>query len=87
MNPKRRYHFLHQPANPDSLGITRFLEESEHVLLISFHSGLIERIYAEHIAAYATGLLEEEDELPERIFIKTVKLDTDIGHSPSTWAI
>ncbi len=50
---------------PVSVFVTGFLQESEHILLVSLYTRLVERIHTEHVAANAARLLEEIDELAE----------------------
>ena len=38
------------------------LQKSEHVLLVSLHTRLVERIDSQHISAYSTRILEELEE-------------------------
>ena len=50
----------------DGLGfflITRFLKKCKHIFLICFYSGLVERVYSQHISAYAASFLKEIDKL------------------------
>ena len=43
--------------------IPRFPEQCEHILLIAFHTRLIERIYAQQITGYAAGKLKKVEKL------------------------
>jgi len=52
--------------------ITRLTEKSEHVLLVSLHARLIERIHAENVSADAACLLEEIEESTEVVLVHTL---------------
>ncbi len=61
--------------------VARFLEESEHVLLVGLYAGLVEGVNTEHVAADAASLLEEVDELAEVVLVEGRDLDLDVWHA------
>ena len=62
--------------------VARLAEQREHILLVGFHAGLIERIDPERITAHAAGLLEEIEQRSQIILVELGQLDPDIGHAP-----
>ena len=48
--------------------IAGLAEQSEHILLVGLDAGLVEGVYAERIARYAAGTLEEVDQLSQIVF-------------------
>ena len=61
--------------------IARLAEEGKHVLLVGFHTGLVERIHAKYEARDAAGALEEVDELAEVVGIEFGHDDAEVGHA------
>ena len=57
------------------------MKQCEHILLVSFYSGLIKRIHTEHIAGDTACALEEIDELTEVVFIDLLKAQVDIRNT------
>ena len=51
--------------------IAGLAEECEHVLLVAFHTGLVERIDTQNIAGNGASLLEEVDQVAEAEFCRT----------------
>ena len=47
------------------LGITGLVEKSEHILLVCFNAGLVEGVYAKHIAGNCASLFKEVYEVTE----------------------
>ena len=64
--------------------VTGLVEQRKHVLLISFHTRLVEGIHTEEVAADATGNLEEVDKLSDVILVEGRNMETQIGYAPST---
>ena len=61
--------------------IAGLAEQREHVLLVAFDAGLIERIDAEHIAGNCTCLLEEVDQPAEGFLSGIIELKDDIRNA------
>ena len=61
--------------------IPRFVEQCEHVLLIIFYTGLVERINPQHQSTDSARLLEEIEELPDVIFIDLGHFNPHVRHS------
>ncbi len=61
--------------------VARLIEQSEHVLLVCFHTRLVEWVDTKNESADAASLLEEVDELAEVVLIELVDGDADVWHA------
>ena len=61
--------------------VAGLFEQCEHVALVGFDAGLVERIYVEDIARDTTGGLEEVNQLAEIVFAQAGDGDAHVGHS------
>ena len=61
--------------------VTGFAEEGEHVLLVSFDTGLVEGVDVEEQTAHTAGAFEEVDELSEIVLVELGEDDAQVGHA------
>ena len=61
--------------------VTRLVKKSEHVLLVSLNTRLVERIDLLKESADAASLLKEVDELTEVVSVKLRHVDADVRHT------
>ena len=64
-----------------SVLVSGFAEEREHIFLVCFNAGLVERIYSEQIAGNGASFLEEVYEIAEIICASGIKLEYDIRNA------
>ena len=61
--------------------ISRLVQKSKHILLVSLHTRLVERIHTEDVCRYATSLLEEVEELSEIVLVDFLHSHAKLRHA------